>query len=114
MLSIRANLISVFGIVFLSILTLPQAAKGEPVTITNGSVSVTSTVRDTLSFNFSGNGLSVGGQNLQAPVQQYMSPCLSSGSLCQPGDLIFPSALVYLSAEGPSFVTFNGTTVQVS
>ena len=114
MLSIRAKLISVFGVAFLSVLTFPQAAKAEPVTVTSGTVSVTSTVRDALSFNFSGNGLSVAGHNLHAPVQEYMSPCLSSASLCQPGDTIFPNALVYLSAEGPSFVTFNGTTVVVS
>ena len=114
MLSIRAKLISAFGVAFLSVLTFPQAAKAEPVTITSGSVVVASSVRDILSFNFSGDGLSVGGNNAHAPVQQYMSPCLSSGSLCQPGDLIFPNALVYLSAEGPSFVTFNGTTVVAS
>ena len=114
MLSIRAKLISVFGVGLLSILTFPQAAKAEPVTITSGSVSVTSTVRDTLAFNFSGDGLAVSGINPHAPVQQNLSPCLSSASLCQPGDLILPNVLIYLSAEGPSFVTFNGTTVQVS
>lgn len=114
MLSLRANLICTFGIVFLSVLSIPQAANAEPVTITNGSVSVTSTVRDTLSFNFSGNGLSVSGQNLHAPVQHYMSPCLLSASLCQPGDLISPNALINLSAEGPSSVTFNGASVLVS
>ena len=116
MLSIRAKLISAFGIAFLSILTFPQAANAEPVTITNGFVSVTSTVRDTLSFNFSGNGLSVNGFDLHAPVAQYMSPCLSSASLCQPGDLIFPTSLIQLTAESGSgsSVTFNGTTVLVS
>lgn len=114
MLSLRANFICAFGFVFLSVLSIPQAAHAEPVTITNGSVSVTSTVRDTLSFNFSGNGLSVHGQNLHAPVQHYMSPCLLSASLCQPGDLISPNALINLGAEGPSSVTFNGTTVSVS
>jgi hypothetical protein len=112
--SIRAKLISAFGAAFLSLLAFPLAAKAEPVTITSGSVSVTSTVRDTLAFNFSGDGLSVSGNNPHAPVQQNLSPCLSSASLCQPGDLILPNALIYLSAEGPSFVTFNGTTVQVS
>lgn len=114
MLSIRAMLMSVFGAAFLSLLAFPIAAKAEPVTITSGFVSVTSTVRDTLAFNFSGDGLSVRGNNPHAPVLQYMTPCVSSPSFCQPGDLIFPNALVYLSAEGPSFVTFNGTTVQVS
>jgi PEP-CTERM motif len=116
MRSIKTNLISAFGIVFLSILTFPQAANAEPVTITNGFVSVTSTVRDTLSFNFSGNGLSVTGFDLHAPVAQYMSPCLSSASLCQPGDLIFPTSLIQLTAESGSgsSVTFNGTTVLVS
>ncbi|MFY9620917.1 MAG: PEP-CTERM sorting domain-containing protein [Pyrinomonadaceae bacterium] len=114
MLSIRARLMSAFGVVFLAILTFPQAAKAEPVTITSGFVDVTSNIRDILVFNFSGNGLSVRGNNPHAPVQQYMTPCVSSPSFCQPGDLIFPNALVYLSSEGPSFVTFNGTTVQVS
>ena len=114
MLSIRAKLISVFGAAFLSLLAFPLAAQAEPVTITSGYVSVTSTVRDTLAFNFSGTGLSAWGINPHAPVQQNLSPCLSSASLCQPGDLIVPNALIYLSAEGPSFVTFNGTTVQVS
>lgn len=116
MRSIKTNLISAFGIAFLSILTFPQAANAEPVTITNGFVSVTSNIRDTLSFNFSGNGLSVNGFNLHASVPQYMSPCLSSASLCQPGDLIFPNALIQLSAESGSgsSVTFNGTTVLVS
>jgi hypothetical protein len=113
MLSIKGKLIS-GGILFLSVLALSQSVKADSVTITNGSVSVISNVRDILSFNFSGNGLSVTGQNLHAPVQQYMSPCLSSASLCQPGDLIFPTALIPLSAEGPSPVTFNGTTVLVS
>jgi hypothetical protein len=116
MLSIRANLIAAFGIVFLSILALPQAANAEPVGITNGSVSVTSNIRDTLSFNFSGNGLSINGFDLHAGVPQYNSPCLSSASLCQPGDLIFPNALIQLSSEAGSgsSVTFNGTTVLVS
>ena len=114
MLSIKVNFICAFGIVFLSVLSIPQAANAEPVTITNGSVSITSNIRDTLAFNFSGDGLSVRGNNPHAPVQQYMSPCVSSPSRCQPGDLIFPNALVYLIAEGPSFVTLNGTTVQVS
>lgn len=116
MLSIRANLISAFGIVFLSVLTFPHTANAEPVTITNGFVSVTSNIRDTLSFNFSGNGLSAQGLDLHAPVAQYMSPCLSSASLCQPGDPIFPNALILLTAESGSgsSVTFNGTTVLVS
>lgn len=116
MLSIRANLISAFGILFLSVLTFPQAANAEPVTITNGFVSVTSNVRDTLSFNFSGEGLSAHGVDLHAPVAQYMSPCLSSASLCQPGDLISPSALIQLTAEpgSGSSVTFNGTSVLVT
>lgn len=116
MRSIKTNLISAFGIVFLSILTFPQAANAESVTITNGFVSVTSTVRDTLSFNFSGNGLSANGFDLHAPVAQYLSPCLSSASLCQPGDLIFPTSLIQLTAEtgSGSSVTFNGTTVLVS
>lgn len=114
MLSIKAKLISVFGAAFLSLFAFPLAANAEPVTITTGYVSVTSTVRDTLAFNFSGTGLSAWGINPHAPVQQNLSPCLSSASLCQPGDLIYPNALVYLSAEGPSFVTFNGTTVEVS
>ena len=114
MLSIRAKLISVFGAAFLSLLAFPLAAKAEPVTITNGYVQVTNNVRDTLSFNFSGSGLSAWGIDPHALVVQYMSPCQSSASRCQPGDLIFPNALVYLSNEGPSFVTFNGTTVQVT
>lgn len=114
MLSIRAKLISVFGVLCLSVLTFPLTAKAEPVTITSGYVQVTSNIRDILVFNFSGNGLSVSGNNPHAPVQQYMTPCVSSPSFCQPGDLVFPNALVNLSAEGPSFVTFNGTTVQVS
>jgi hypothetical protein len=116
MLSLRANLISAIGLVFLSILTFPKAAKAEPVTITNGFVSVTSNIRDTLSFNFSGNGFSAKGLDLHASVPQYLSPCLSSASLCQPGDLIFPTSLIQLSAEfgSGSSVTFNGTTVLVS
>jgi hypothetical protein len=116
MLSIRASFISAFGIVFLSALSIPQAAKAEPVRITNGFVSVTSTVRDTLSFNFSGNGLSVNGFDLHASVPQYMSPCLLSASLCQPGDLIFPTAQIQLSSEpgSGSSVTFNGRSVLVS
>lgn len=116
MRSIKPNLISAFGIVFLSMLTFPQAAKADSVTITNGFVSVTSTVRDTLLFNFSGNGLSAQGLDLHAPIAQYMSPCLSSASLCQPGDLIFPTSLILLTAESGSgsSVTFNGTTVLVS
>jgi PEP-CTERM motif len=116
MLSTRAKLVSAFGIVFLSVLTLPQTARAEPITITNGFVSVTSNIRDTLSFNFSGDGLSVNGFDLHAPVAQYASPCLSSASLCQPGDLIFPTVLIPLSAEigSGSSVTFNGTTVLVS
>src|SRR6266404_8331300 len=113
--SIRANLIIVFGIVFLSILTVPQAANAEPVRISSGFVSVTSNIRDTLFFNFSGDGLSVNGGDLhaQASAHQYMSPCLSSPLLCQPGDLIFPNSLIQLSAEPASSVTFNGTTVLV-
>src|SRR5206468_334325 len=114
-LSIKGNLIS--GIIlFLSVLALTQSVKAEPVRITNGSVSVTSNIRDTLSFNFSGNGLAVNGFDLHASVAQYMSPCLSSASLCQPGDLIFPNALIQLSAESGSgsSVTFNGNTVLVS
>jgi PEP-CTERM motif len=116
MLSIRAKLISVFGVAFLSILTFPLAARAEPVTITSGSVVLVSNVRDVLSFNFSGNGLSANGLDLHAPVAQYMSPCLSSASLCQPGDLIFPNALIQLTAEAGSgsSVTFNGATVLVS
>lgn len=114
--SIRANLISAFGIVLVSILAVPQAANAEPVRITTGFVSVTSNIRDTLFFNFSGNGLSANGLDPHASVAQYMSPCLSSPSLCQPGNLIFPNSLIQLSAEtgSPSFVTFNGTTVLVS
>jgi len=118
MLSIRANLISVLGIVLLSILIVPQATKAETVTITTGSVGVTSNIRDTLFFNFSGNGFSANGGDSHAPasVHQYSSPCLSSPSLCQPGDTIFPNSLVQLTAESgsPTSVTFNGTTVQVS
>ena len=117
MVSIRATLVGV-GILFLSILTVPQAAKADPVTITSGSVSVTSNIRDTLFFDFAGNGLSANGVDSHAPasVHQYSSPCLSSPSLCQPGDLIFPNSLVELSAESgsPTSVTFNGTTVLVS
>src|SRR6185295_14157792 len=115
MLSMRTSF-SALAILFLSILTFPTAAKAEPVTITNGFVSVTSNIRDTLSFNFSGNGLSANGFDLHASVPQYMSPCLSSASLCQPGDLIFPTSLIQLSAEtgSGSSVTFNGTTVLVS
>jgi hypothetical protein len=114
--SVRTSLISALAIVFLSILTSPTAVKAESVTITNGSVSVTSNIRDTLLFNFSGNGLSANGLDLHTSVTQNMSPCLSSASRCQPGDLIFPNSLVQLSAEpgSPTFVTFNGTTVQVS
>jgi len=116
MLSIRAKLI--FGVGLLSILTVPSAANAEPVKITTGSVSVLSNIRDTLFFDFSGAGLSASGGNLhaQASAHQYMSPCLSSPSLCQPGDLIFPNTRVQLSAEGgsPTFVTFNGTSVLVS
>ena len=114
MLSLRARLISAFGVLCLSVLTFPLAAKADPVTITSGYVDVTNNIRDTLSFNFSGSGLSVQGLDPHALVVQYMSPCQSSASRCQPGDLIFPNALVYLSNEGPSFVTFNGTTVQVT
>jgi hypothetical protein len=116
MLSIRAKLISAFGIAFLSVLTFPQAANAGPITITSGFVSVTSNIRDILSFNFSGDGLSANGFDLHAAVPQYMSPCLSSASLCQPGDLIFPNSLIQLSAEtgSGSSVTFNGTTVLVT
>jgi hypothetical protein len=116
MLSIRAKLISAFGIVFLSILIVPQAVNAEPVTISSGFVSVTSNIRDTLFFDFSGDGLSANGFDLHASVPQYMSPCLSSPSLCQPGDLILPNSLIQLSAEAGSgsSVTFNGTTVLVS
>ena len=70
MLSIRANLISAFGIVLLSILAVPQAANAEPVRITTGFVSVTSNIRDTLFFNFSGNGLSANGLDPHASVAQ--------------------------------------------
>lgn len=116
MLSIRGSFISVFGVVFLSVLSIPQVANAEPVRITNGSVSVTSNIRDIISFNFSGNGLSVNGFDLHAAGPQYMSPCLLSPSLCQPGDLIFPTALRQLSSEpgSGSSVTFNGTSVLVS
>jgi len=116
MLQIRATLISAIGIAFLSVLSTPQAAKAEPVRITTGSVSVTSNIRDIISFNFSGNGLSVSGFDNHAANPQYMSPCLSSASLCQPGDLIFPTALRQLSAEpgSGSSVTFNGRSVLVS
>jgi hypothetical protein len=114
MLSIKGKLITAFGVLFLSVVTLPQAAKAAPVTITSGAVSILSNIRDTLSFNFSGSNLSVSGLNLHAPIQQYMTPCVSSASRCQPGDLIFPNARTSLSAEGPSSVTFNGTTVSVS
>jgi PEP-CTERM motif len=115
-LSIRTSLLGALAIVFLSILTFPTEANAEPVTITNGFVSVTSNIRDTLSFNFSGDGLSAKGFNLHASVPEYMSPCLSSASHCQPGDLIFPTSLIQLSAEAGSgsSVTFNGTTVLVS
>jgi hypothetical protein len=116
MFSKRANLISAIGIAFLSVLFIPQAANAEPVRITTGSVSVTSNIRDIISFNFSGNGLSVNGFDLHAALPQYMSPCLRSASLCQPGDLIFPSALRQLSSEpgSGSSVTFNGRSVLVS
>lgn len=114
--STRANLISVLGVLLLSILTLPQAVKAEPVTITSGFVSVTSNVRDILSFNFSGGGLSANGINSHAGVTQFTSPCMASPSLCQPGDLAFPNAMVVLSADAgsPTSVTFNGMTVSVS
>jgi hypothetical protein len=116
MLSIRASLIIAFGIVFLSVLSMPQAANAEAVTITTGSVRVTSNIRDIISFNFSGNGLSVNGFDNHAANPQYMSPCLRSASLCQPGDLIFPTALRQLSSEpgSPTSVTFNGRSVLVS
>ena len=116
MLSIRAKLISTFGVAALSVLTFPQAAKADPVTITNGSVQVTSNTRNVLSFGFSGNGLSAAGVNAHTPVQSYMTPCNSSAPFCQPGDLILPDALVFLSSDpgSPTSVTFNGTTVQVS
>ena len=116
MLSIRANLLGAFGIVFLSILTIPQAASAEPIRITAGSVSVTSNIRDIITFSLSGNGLSVSGMNNHASNTQYMSPCLTSASLCQPGDLIFPSALTVLSSEpgSPTSVTFNGRSVRVT
>ncbi len=116
MLSLRANLICAFGIVFLSVLSIPPAANAGPVSITTGSVSVTSNIRDIISFDFSGNGLSVKGFDLHAASPQYMSPCLTSASLCQPGDLISPTALRQLSAEpgSGSSVTFNGTSVLVS
>src|SRR4030095_3206486 len=115
-LSIRANLISAFGLVFLSVLAIPQAASAEPIRITTGSVRVTSNIRDIISFNFSGNGLSVNGMHNHASNTQYMSPCLNSASLCQPGDLIFPTALTVLSSEpgSPTSVTFNGRSVRVT
>lgn len=114
MLSIRGISISAFAIVLL--LLIPQAANAEPVTITTGSVSVTSNIRDIIFFNFSGNGLSVNGMNNHASNTQYMSPCLNSASRCQPGDLIFPTALTQLSSEpgSPTSVTFNGRSVRVS
>jgi PEP-CTERM motif len=116
MLSIRANLISAFGIVFLSVLSMPQTANADPVTITSGSVGVTSNIRDIIFFNFSGNGLSVEGLNNHASNTQYMSPCLQSASRCRPGDLISPTALTRLSSEpgSPTSVTFNGRSVRVS
>src|ERR1044072_8988656 len=118
MLSIRAKLFGVLGIVLLSLLTVPKAAHAEPVGITTGFVGVTSNIRDIISFNFSGNGLSASGLDSHAPpsVHQYSSPCLTSPTLCQPGDLIFPNALITLSAEAgsPTFVTFNDTTVPVT
>jgi hypothetical protein len=116
MLSIRASFIIAFGIVFLSVLSIPQAANAEPVTITTGSVSVTSNIRDIISFNFSGNGLSVNGMNNHASNTQNMSPCLQSASRCQPGDFIFPTALTTLSSEpgSPTSVTFNGRSVRVT
>ena len=116
MLSIRGKLIAALGVLFLSVFAWPQAAHAAPVTITSGSVSLISNIRDTSSFNFSGNGLAVNGFDLHASVPQYMSPCLSSASLCQPGDLIFPNALIQLSSEpgSGSSVTFNGNTVLVS
>lgn len=116
MLPIRASFIIACGIVFLSVLSIPQAANAEPVRITTGSVSVTSNIRDIIHFNFSGNGLSVNGFDLHAALPQYMSPCLRSASLCQPGDLIFPTALRQLSSEpgSGSSVTFNGRSVLVS
>lgn len=116
MLSLRASFISACGIVFLSVLSIPQAANAEPVRITTGSVSVTSNIRDIISFNFSGNGLSVNGFDLHAAGPQYMSPCLLSPSRCQPGDRILPTALRQLSSEpgSGSSVTFNGRSVLVS
>jgi len=116
MVSIRANLIFACGIVFLLVLSIPQTANAEPVRITTGSVRVTSNIRDIISFNFSGNGLSVNGFDLHAALPQYMSPCLTSASLCQPGDLIFPTALTELSSEpgSPTSVTFNGRSVRVT
>ena len=116
MVSIRANLISACGVVFLLVLSIQQTANAEPVTITTGSVSVTSNIRDIISFNFSGNGLAVNGMDNHAANPQYMSPCLQSASLCQPGDLIFPTALRQLSSEpgSPTTVTFNGRSVRVT
>jgi len=54
--------------------------------------------------------------NNHASNTQYMSPCLRSASLCQPGDLIFPTALTELSSEpgSPTSVTFNGRSVRVT
>ncbi len=116
MLSIRASFIIAFGIVFLSVLSIPRAANAEVIRITTGSVSITSNIRDIISFNFSGDGFSVNGFDLHAASTPYLSPCLSSASLCQPGDLIYPTILKQLSSEpgSGSSVTFNGRSVLVS
>ena len=116
MLSIKGKLLTTFGVLLLSAFTFSPTAQAAPVTITTGYVQVTSNTRDILSFAFSGNGLSAAGLNSHTPVQSYMTPCVSSASVCQPGDLILPNALVFLSSDpgSPTSVTFNGTTVQVS
>jgi hypothetical protein len=116
MLSTRVSLTTILGILFLSFFALPQSAHADTVTISSGSVGVLSNIRDILSFDFSGSGLSASGSNNHATVTQFMSPCMLSPTLCQPGDLAFPDAMVVLSAEGgsPTSVTFNGMTVAVS
>ena len=116
MLSVRSSFIVSFGIVCLSLVSLPQGAGAEPIRVTTGSVSITRNIRDILSFDFSGNGLSVYGFDLHTASTPFLASCLNSPSLCQPGDRIRPEIIKPVSSEpgSGSSVTFQGRTVLVS
>src|ERR1044072_3331034 len=109
MLSIRAKLFGVLGILLLSLLTVPKAAHAEPVGITTGFVGVTSNIRDIISFNFSGNGLSASGLDSHAPpsVHQYSSPCLTVPKAAHAAPVGITTGFVGVTSNIRDIISFN-------